>query len=243
MFVRILTGALFAGFLAGLAAAALQLQYVQPLLLEAELYESGEVTHFEGSHAETSGDDGHEHAHEHRGAGGFDPIRDGLSALFSALIYFGYALMMVAAMAYASERGASMDVRRGLLWGIAGWASFQFAPAIGLPPELPGSAAADLVMRQIWWSATALVTCTGLALIAYGRGMVAWGAGALLLLAPHAVGAPHPGDFAGPVPPELAAEFATRALGVGLVAWAVMGCLAGHFMRRGSEVAVRTRTA
>lgn len=243
MFVRILTGALFAGFLAGLAAAALQLLFVQPLLLQAELYESGEIAHFDGGHAETGRDEGHAHEHAPRGSGGVDPIRDGLSALFSALIYVGYALMMVAAMAVASERGARTDVRSGLLWGIAGWASFQFAPAIGLPPELPGSAAADVAVRQIWWFATAAATCAGLALIAFGRGIVAWVAAALLLVAPHAVGAPHPEGFAGPVPPELATEFATRALGVGLVAWALMGCLAGHFWHRESEIAARTRTA
>lgn len=242
MFVRILTGALFAGFLAGLAAAVLQLQFVQPLLLQAELYESGELAHFGDDHAQARED---EHAHERapRGAGGFDPIRDGLSALFSALIYVGYALMMVAAIAVASERGVRADVRRGLLWGIAGWTSFQFAPAIGLPPELPGSAAADLALRQIWWFATAAATCAGLALIAFGRGIAAWGAAALLLFAPHAVGAPHPLGYAGPVPPELAAQFATRALGAGLVAWALMGCLAGHFWRRGSELAARTLPA
>lgn len=243
MFVRILTGALFAGFLAGLAAAVLQLQFVQPLLLQAELYERGELAHFGDGRAGIGQNDGHAHEHAPRGAGGVDPIRDGLSALFSALIYVGYALMMVAAMAVASGRGARTDARSGLLWGVAGWASFQFAPAIGLPPELPGSAAADLASRQIWWFATAAATCAGLALVAFGRGIAAWGAAMLLLVAPHAVGAPHPDSYAGPVPPELSAEFATRALGVGLVAWALMGCLAGHLWRRGSEVAARTRTA
>ena len=30
-------------------------------------------------------------------------------------------------------------------------------------------------------------------------------------------------------PPELAAAFATRSLGVGLIVWAALGALAGHF--------------
>jgi predicted cobalt transporter CbtA len=58
-----------------------------------------------------------------------------------------------------------------------------------------------------------------------------------LLLAPHLIGAPHPETFAGPVPPELAALFATRALGVGLAAWALLGTLAGYFWARESTEA------
>ena len=41
MFSRILTSAVFAGAAAGLIAALLQLFFVQPVLLHAELYESG----------------------------------------------------------------------------------------------------------------------------------------------------------------------------------------------------------
>ena len=43
MTARILTCGLFAGFLAGLLGAVLQFVFVQPLLLHAELYESGEL--------------------------------------------------------------------------------------------------------------------------------------------------------------------------------------------------------
>lgn len=40
---------------------------------------------------------------------------------------------------------------QGLLWGLAGCATFVLAPTLGLPPELPGTAAADLTLRQTWW--------------------------------------------------------------------------------------------
>ena len=52
MFSRILVSALFAGFLAGLIAALLQLVFVQPVLLHAELYESGALNHFGDAKAE-----------------------------------------------------------------------------------------------------------------------------------------------------------------------------------------------
>lgn len=221
MFQRIVTSALLAGFCAGLVAAALQLAFVQPVLLHAELYESGEIVHFGGGAVGADAE-----------LPGFDPVRDGLSILFSALIYVGYALVLVAAMALAAERGARIDARTGLVWGIAGFAAFHFAPAVSLPPEVPGAAFVDLAARQVWWWGTAGATAVGLALIGLGRGVAAWGAGAALILAPHVIGAPHPQSFAGPVPPELAALFATRALGVGFAAWAVLGALAGHVWER-----------
>ncbi|MEI2612914.1 MAG: CbtA family protein [Candidatus Promineifilaceae bacterium] len=40
--------------------------------------------------------------------------------------------------------------------------AFQLAPAFGLPPELPGMAAADLGARQVWWCGTALATGVGI---------------------------------------------------------------------------------
>ena len=45
MYGKVFTSALFAGFAAGLIAAALQLYFVQPVLLHAELYEGGDLTH------------------------------------------------------------------------------------------------------------------------------------------------------------------------------------------------------
>lgn len=226
MFQRILTSALFAGFGAGLIAAALQFAFVQPVLLHAELYEGGELVHFGGAPVSA-----------HPDLPGFDPVRDGLSILFSALIYVGYGLLLVAAMAMASDRGVRITPRRGLIWGVAGFVAFQFAPAVSLPPEVPGAASADLAARQVWWWGTVAATAAGLALIGLGRGAAAWGAAVVLILAPHAIGAPHPDSFAGPVPPELAALFASRALGVGLAVWVILGGLAGYFWERETAAA------
>ena len=56
--------------------------------------------------------------------------------------------MMIAAMAFADERGHVLTPRVGIIWGLAGFIAVHFAPAIGLPPELPGSSAADVGARQ-----------------------------------------------------------------------------------------------
>lgn len=220
MFTRIVTSALFAGFAAGVLAAVLQLVFVQPVLLHAELYEGGDLVHFGG--AEISA---------HQDLGGVDLMRDGLSVLFTAMIYTGYALMLVAAMAVAESRGYAVTARNGLIWGVAGYVAVHLAPAASLPPEVPGVAAADVGARQVWWFATVAATAIAIALIAFGRNWTAWGAATVLLLAPHIVGAPHPESFAGTVPPELAGLFAGRALGVGLAAWVLLGLFAGYFWR------------
>lgn len=221
MFAKIGTSALFAGFAAGLIAAVLQLVFVQPVLLHAELYEGGDLVHFGGTLNAVVQD-----------LPGFDAMRDGLSVLFTALVYTGYAFMLVGAMALASDRGHAVTARNGIIWGIAGYIAFHFAPAVSLPPELPGVAAADVVDRQIWWFGTVISAAIAMALIGFGSGWAAWGVAAVLLLAPHVIGAPQPEYFAGPVPPELGGEFAGRALGVGLASWAILGCFAGFFWSR-----------
>lgn len=227
MFSRILASALFAGVAAGLIAALLQFAFVQPVLLHAELYESGELVHFGAAGAATA----------HADTGGIDLMRDGLSLLFTTLVYTGYAFLLVALMALAGERGHEVTPRQGLLWGLAGFVTVQFAPAVGLPPELPGTAAADVGIRQVWWFGTVAATGVALWLVAFGRGLAAWALAVALLLAPHLIGAPHPEGFTGPTPPELAGLFAGRALGVGLAAWALLGLFAAWFWQREGRTA------
>lgn len=217
MFSRIAVSALIAGFGAGLFAALLQFTFVQPVLLHAELFENGTLTHF-GATASAA-----QVAH----TGGTDLVRDGLSVLFSALIYVGYAFILLSVMALAEERGAPITPRAGLIWGVAGFITVQLAPAFGLAPELPGMAAADVTARQIWWFATAGATGGALWLIAFGRNWAMWGTAVILLAAPHLIGAPAPDTFTGPAPPEIASAFAARALGTGLAVWVMLGLLEG----------------
>jgi len=99
---------------------------------------------------------------------------------------------------------------------------------MGLAPELPGTPGADLVLRQIWWLGTVAATATGIALLAYGRGISVTVLAVALLAAPHVIGAPQPDQFAGVAPPELAAAFAARVLGTALAAWLMLGTVAGH---------------
>jgi cobalt transporter subunit CbtA len=249
MIQRMLASGLFAGFAAGLLAALLHFAFVQNVLLLAEEYESGARVHFQGPGGGEPAADGHAHdaaaegtvddhahaegtpAHDHpSGDGEASSLkRNALTVIFMALTYSAYGLMLVAAMALAGQFGLSVSPRDGILWGIAGFVAFQFAPAMGLAPELPGTVAADLSERQIWWWGTVLATGTGIALLAYGRSLLTAIAGGALLAAPHVIGAPELGQFYGVAPPEVAATFAARVLGTALVVWAVLGWLAATF--------------
>ncbi|MFK7834699.1 MAG: CbtA family protein [Sulfitobacter sp.] len=222
MYARFLISALFAGAATGLIAGLLQLYFVQPVLLHAELYEGGELVHFGAQKAVTA----------HPELPDFDIMRDGLSLIFTMLTYTGYALIMLAAMSIAEDRGARIDGRTGLVWGVAGFVAFHLAPGFTLAPEVPGVAAADVTARQIWWFATAGAAAVALWLIAFGQSWMMWGIAVILLLAPHVIGAPEPDVFTGPVPTEIGALFAARAFGVGLAAWVILGGFAGYFWQR-----------
>jgi len=225
MFTKILTSGLFAGVAAGLLVGLLQLVFVQPVLLHAELYESGELVHFGATAVSAI-----------QPFPGIDPLRDGLSVGFTIVVYSGYALILVAAMAVAAMRmETTITARSGILWGIAGFAVVQLAPGFTLAPEVPGVAAADVYERQIWWFLTVAAAAIAVWFIAFGKSWKSWGASVVLLLVPHLLGAPQPDVFTGPVPTEIGALFASRAFGIGFAAWVLLGLFAGYFWNRESE--------
>lgn len=223
---HMLSSALIAGFAAGLLCAVLQFLLVQPDIILAERYEAGELTHFAAAPPA-----GHSHdateataAHDHGDSAETTPLmRNGLTVLFAVLTYSGYALVLIAGINLAEQVGIRIGLAQGLLWGLAGFLSFQMMPALGLPPELPGMAAADLSARQLWWAATAVATGAGLWFLCYGAAHWQRAMGAGVLAAPHVWGAPQVAQLAGIVPPELASAFAATSLGIGLITWVVLG--------------------
>ncbi len=187
------------------------------------------------SHSHAGGDVGHRHETEAHGHGDDAPAwapADGLERPLYTLaanlvVAVAYGLLFAAAL---TLYGKPVNLLQGLAWGAAGFFSFSLAPALGLPPELPGAAAADLVARQAWWLSTAFASCLGLAAIAFVRAWFWRIGGLLLVVAPHIVGAPQPVTGAvGLAPPELASHFAVVSLFTGAVLWAVIGGLSARF--------------
>lgn len=221
---NLLTSAVFAGVAAGLIAALLQFIFVIPALLEGELFETGARIHF-GAHGSPESD---------RGAPGLGGEwgRHLMTVGFNIVTYVGFGFLLLAAMAFAELRGlTTISPRQGLIWGLAGFIAIQLAPAFGLPPELPGTPAAEIAPRQAWWLGTLVATSLGLWVIAFGRGPIAL-AGIVLILIPHLIGAPHLDAYWGVSPPELSAEFATLSLGTAAAGWTALGFLCAWFWTR-----------
>lgn len=220
---HLFASALFAGLAAGALAALMQFTFVVPVILEGELYETGARVHFNAGAIQS----------ESGSPFVWTEITRHFGTFASNLVtYTGFAFVMVAGFALATRFGRRIDARTGLLWGLAGFVAVQLAPAFSLPPELPGATSAALELRQVWWAMTVAGGAIAMALFGYGKGPVAIAVGLGLLLGPHLIGAPHLDTYYGVAPPELAAHFVARSLGVGLAAWALLGLIAGTLWAR-----------
>jgi cobalt transporter subunit CbtA len=166
-------------------------------------------------------------------AAGWEPKegfqRTALTVLSGILKDVGFALLLVGAYTLS---GREVDWRKGLYWGLAGFATFTLAPGLGLPPEVPGTASAPLLDRQIWWVTTAAATGAGLAMLFLTR-RATWAlAGVGLLVLPHMFGAPQPAEYKSAAPELLAHQFVVAAVITSLLFWALLGSLTGFLYKR-----------
>lgn len=238
MFRRILITALLAGFIGGLGISVVQEFTTAPIILHAEEFES------KGAPAV------HKHglfdnapnpllylAHANETATAQKKVwapADGLertlySTLANILAGTGFALILVACIALSGRR---VDGRTGVLWGIAGFAAINLAPALGLPPEVPGAMTAELAPRQGWWLLCAAATAAGLWMLIFRHGAYWMMAGIVIIALPHLIGAPQPASIGGPVPPELAGHFVAASLVTAAIFWCALGWLSGTFWQR-----------
>ncbi|GJD50931.1 hypothetical protein OPKNFCMD_3680 [Methylobacterium crusticola] len=245
---RLLSAALVAGFLAACVTSVLQFALTSPLILAAEKYEEqaglapagpglpglpGSNPGLPGSNPGLRGGNpllvlahaGHDHAPEGAGAAAAWQPAPGLprmafTALATLVSGVGYALLLGAVL-LADRRTVTSG--EALRFAVGGFLAASLAPAVGLPPELPGMAAAALESRQAWWAATVAATGLGLYLAAIRRGPAALALGLALIAAPHVWGAPRAPEAASALPAAYAAQFAARSLAVAFAFWAVLG--------------------
>lgn len=215
--------AVLAGVIAGLAATVLHGFKLSPLIAVAERYEQGVAVPGQNSadspvSVEMTGN---------------DIAHLALTAAVNMLTGIGFGLLLngFAALVMAVGQAETLSVGRGVLWGVAGYVCFSLAPALGLPPELPGMAAASLTARQLWWVATVASTALSLALLVFTRRAPMKTLGVALLIAPHVVGAPAV-TASSAIPAEVAASFAAASLITAALFWFVLGAVSGWLHRR-----------
>lgn len=233
MITRTLLAAIFAGLLAGSVMSVVQYFKVVPLILAAEAYEDSAV----GGHSHGAADPaGHSHDNEavasaeDEGWAPADGIERTLHTLMANLLVgVTFALLLTAGIIFS---GREISLYSGLMWGGAGFAVFVAAPILGLPPELPGMPAADLLSRQGWWLATAALTAGGLALMAFSNLTALRILGAILIIAPHIYGAPVSEIHETAVPGGMIAQYVAASVATLAVFWAVLGALLGTFLSR-----------
>ncbi|MER0042032.1 CbtA family protein [Pseudomonas sp. MGal98] len=236
MIKRIAQTAGFAGLLAAIVLTLLQSLWVTPLILQAEGFEVAEPTAIEHSHDTTAAHDHGANGHSHDGDA-WAP-QDGWQRLLSTglsnlVVAVGFALMLAGLFTLRAPE----KTWQGLLWGLAGFATFVLAPASGLPPELPGTAAAELLLRQYWWIGTAAATAAGLALLAFGSNGMLRILGVVLLALPHLVGAPQPEVHESLAPETLEHQFILASLLSNAAFWAALGIAAAWFYGRNRQPA------
>lgn len=215
-FKELLIAALWTGLLAGLLLTAVQQIQVIPTLLKAEVYEQN---------ASALSDS---HEHEWQPENGWQ--RTAYTAAANISLGLGFALLIGAVMCYKARPD---NWRIGLLWGLAGYLSFFVAPSLGLPPEVPGTLAAKLEDRQSWWLITVLDTGFGLSLLAFAKTRTNQFFGAVLLAAPHLIGAPQPEVHNSAAPAELTQAFITATAIANAVFWLAIGGFMGWFYKKG----------
>lgn len=228
-FRQIVFAASLSGLIAGAFLALAHALGTVPIILKAETYEAaGEASTIgaaEGT-ATSAMPAPHHEPNAWEPANGFE--RNAYTLLADVLAGIGFSLLLTSAYAL---RGRAVGWRQGLAWGLAGFAVFVLAPALGLPPEIPGAKAAPLLDRQLWWLGTVLATSGGLVLIILIRRSAWIVAGLLLVALPHLIGAPHSGEHGGLAPDELAHRFVLVALVTGLLFWLALGALSGFLYK------------
>jgi cobalt transporter subunit CbtA len=223
---RTLYTALVAGAAAGVLLFVLQSWTTLPLIHQAERYETAPAPVHPPSHANEPSDN--------------LLVRAAYTTAGDVLVGIGFAMLLAAMYALSGKSG----LMPGLLWGLAGFATFHLGPALVVPPSIPALELAPLPMRQAAWLIAAFSTSLGLAIFAFGPKAVKAG-GLLLLFLPSVLfrflfsvsGSAIPSaDIA-----RLEHLFIGYVLGDFLLFWLVLGAISGWMfqssanLRTGSE--------
>lgn len=235
MIGRVVLAVLLAGIAAGLVMGVIQHVRLTPLILEAEAFEraGSPAGHSHGAAPADSGQpqaDGHDHDHGDEGWAPENGWQRTLATTVTAAMTGAGFGAIIAGLSLLT--GLQITRRNGIIWGLCGFLAVTLAPAAGLPPELPGMAAADLVARQLWWVSTIAATAAGIYLIASQSQIWTLVLAALLIAAPHVIGAPVAPHGESIIPAELIARFVANSIAANAVFWCFIGLFLGLVLDR-----------
>jgi cobalt transporter subunit CbtA len=220
---RTLYTALVAGVAAGVLLFVLQSWTTLPLIHQAERYETAQASVHAHSHANEPSDN--------------QLVRAAYTTTGDVLVGIGFGMLLAAMYALSGKSG----LVPGLLWGLAGFATFHLGPALVVPPSIPALELAPLSIRQAAWLVAAFSTGLGLAIFAFGPKAVKVG-GLLLLFMPSVLFRfllPVSGsDIPSADIYRLEHLFIVYVLGDFLLFWLVLGAISGWMFQ--SSVDLRT---
>ncbi len=248
LFRRLIFSAVMVGVLSGLLLSLSQTMGVTPIILAAEQYEMVEADHHaqlimpaisqqdaDHHHAEIAGA-GHHHGDAWAPEDGVE--RTLYTVLANILTAIGFASILLVMLSQLKQKNLiQLQVKQGIQWGLAGFATFFMLPSLGLPPEIPGTIASALENRQSWWILAIVCSAFGLFVLAFAP-LKSKVLGLLILAAPFIIGAPQVSGplFAHPDPnvvmklTELHQEFVFASSLSNLVFWLALAMLSVKFL-------------
>lgn len=168
IFRNIVFFAVLVGLVSGLVYGVFQQTQLSPIIYAAEKFEVTEPDTPQ-NHTHTINSELHLHNEE-----AWSP-EDGAQRIFwtmlaNVLTGISFALVMMSFMALHNllTNKPRIDAVRGIAWGVVGILAIFVAPSLlGLRPEVPGTIAAALELRQAWWLFGVLSTLAGIAILYY----------------------------------------------------------------------------
>ncbi|MDG2313235.1 MAG: CbtA family protein [Alphaproteobacteria bacterium] len=221
MLTRMLQTGLFAGFITALIYSVIQSVTVTPLIYEAEQYER--VSSIDDRSIKAANTDKDIYFGE-------EIKRHFLTLLTNIVAAIGFAFLIVAGFVLSKRK---INFTEGMWWGLSGYIIFILAPALGLPPEIPGSISSPVEGRQIWWVSTIAATTIGIGIGFFIKNIYVRFICILIITLPHLIGPPNIPDIKpGLVPLELASHYVVWTLFTSLVFWLILGASSGLIYKR-----------
>jgi cobalt transporter subunit CbtA len=213
MTFRTISTGLLAGLLSGICLFLIQRTSTLSLIHTAETYEKT-------TSVESASD-----------AFAKEPMRSVSTLLGDVFVAVGFSLILAGIYALSGKDGWF----QGLLWGLAGFASFNLAPAIVVPPAVPGMEVAPLLIRQTGWLVAATSTIIGFVLLFKFAEPAKLGS--ILFFALPAVVfrvllSVQPATTQSHSLARLDQAFVSHTLGAMLLFWAVLGTTSGYLFAR-----------